>query len=118
MCHSKIEWEKFEAIAKSKKLSHKEEAMLLEEIRKGNELAIYKLVESWESVILSVAEKYINESVTIHEMMDAGRKALIELAKKEIWNTKREQFSRFGAWCVQQRILALIAVEGKNNNLD
>ena len=104
----------YEKQADGKKIDTSLEVTLLDEIRRGNRDAIFKLVDSWEWVIIRVIENEVkkqanNPSVSIEKMFNAGRVALITLAERELGSTSREIFSRFGVWCVQQAIIKELA---------
>lgn len=105
------EFENLIAVAKTKQLSNIEETELLNKIRSGNREPIERLVDSWETVILSVA-KQIQTEIPVEELIAAGKKELTKLAVQEINSQVRESFFRFGAWCVRQAMLKKIKSAG------
>ncbi len=86
-------------------IEQSEQEFVLEEVRKGNAELIPRLIDSCEVMILSVARGHWNHGLSVNEMLDIGRRALTELAKREMHSHRRESFFRFGAWVIRQNIL-------------
>ncbi len=112
------EFENLNAIGKTKLLSGEEQTRLLNEIRSGNRKPIERLVNSWETIILSIAKPLGTEKVTFKEMLEAGKKELLKLAEHEINSKTSERFFRFGAWCVRQAILKKIKSEAETEQVN
>jgi hypothetical protein len=111
---------KYEKQAESKRIDVSLQLKLMEEIRKGDREAIFKLVDSWEFVIVSVIEQQIRSSpkpsISIEKMFSIGKQGLIRLAEWELGkaltmpatilgSTSRAAFFRFGAWHIKLSIL-------------
>ncbi|HET7116708.1 MAG TPA: hypothetical protein VFI29_09465 [Hanamia sp.] len=105
------------AIAKAKALSDEELKKLLDEIRSGNEEAIEKLADSYETIILKVAQQ-IQTEMEIDEIIELGKKSLMKLAENELGSTSRERFFRFSAWYIKQAILRSIFRSGHSTLKD
>lgn len=98
------EFQKLMVVAKPKKLSNEEINRLLEQIRNGNAEPIERLVDSFETMIVSIAQQ-IPAETPLEELIIVGKNELRKLAEQEINSKVRERFLRFGAWCVRQRMV-------------
>lgn len=98
-------WKKRMAEAQGKQLSAGEEAALLKKIRNGDRALIDKLVDSQETVILSVIKPFLYKgSSDIEEMLETGKIAWRKLAEGEVGSAGKERFFRFGVWVVRQAV--------------
>ena len=102
-----MEIEKLIKIARAKQPSNVEQRELLVKIRSGESELIGKLVDSWEVLILSVAQQIPTE-IPIEELIAVGRKELTKLANQEVNSPASERFFRFGVWCVKQGMLGKV----------
>ena len=82
-----------------------EETILLKKLQQGDESVIERLIEFSEPVILGTAKQFANKGLTLDELYEIGKQALIKCAKTEIGNTGRERFFRLGGWWVRQSLL-------------
>jgi len=89
-----------------------EEVRLAQEIRKGKESALNKLVRSNLRFVVSVAKKYQNQGVPLPDLINEGNLGLIRAAHK-FDETKGIKFISYAVWWIRQAILQALAEQSR-----
>jgi RNA polymerase primary sigma factor len=93
-------------------ISRDEEVRLAQNIRKGDQECLDKLVRSNLRFVVSVAKKYQNQGVSLSDLINEGNLGLIRAAHK-FDETKGIKFISYAVWWIRQAILAAIARHGR-----
>ena len=88
-------------------IDREEEVRLAQEIRKGIEEALNKLVRSNLRFVVSVAKKYQNQGVPLSDLINEGNLGLIRAAHK-FDETKGIKFISYAVWWIRQNIQAAL----------
>jgi RNA polymerase primary sigma factor len=89
-------------------LDRGEESELAIRIRKGDCGALEKLVRSNLRFVVSVAKKYVNQGVSLLDLINEGNLGLIRAAYK-FDETKGTKFISYAVWWIRQAILQTLA---------
>ena len=72
---------------------------LLDKVKAGDESAVPLLVDSWEKMAVSIANRYQNQGLSMEQMIQLGKQGLTKAAQRDLGSSrKRSEFVRFGAW--------------------
>ncbi|HXT13977.1 MAG TPA: RNA polymerase sigma factor RpoD/SigA, partial [Gemmatimonadaceae bacterium] len=93
-------------------ISRDEEVRLAQEIRKGDQEALDKLVRSNLRFVVSVAKKYQNQGVSLSDLINEGNLGLIRAAHK-FDETKGIKFISYAVWWIRQAILQALAEQSR-----
>ena len=93
-------------------LDRKEEMRLAQEIRRGEEEALDKLVRSNLRFVVTVSKKYQNQGVPLSDLINEGNLGLIKAARK-FDETKGTKFISYAVWWIRQAILQALAEQGR-----
>jgi RNA polymerase primary sigma factor len=84
-------------------LSRDEEISLVEKIQEGDERSKDLFILHNLRLVISIAKKYINKGISIHDLVQEGNLGLIRAAEKfEIG--KDIKFSTYATWWIKQKI--------------
>ena len=93
-------------------ISRDEEVRLAQNIRKGEQEALDKLVRSNLRFVVSVAKKYQNQGVSLSDLINEGNLGLIRAAHK-FDETKGIKFISYAVWWIRQAILQALAEQSR-----
>lgn len=93
-------------------LSPKEEAILSQRIKGGNQEALQKLVKANLRFVVSVAKQYQNQGMPLLDLINEGNIGLIEAAKR-FDGTKGYKFISYAVWWIRQAILKALAEQSR-----
>ena len=93
-------------------INRDEEVRLAQEIRKGNQECLDKLVRSNLRFVVSVAKKYQNQGVSLSDLINEGNLGLIRAAHK-FDETKGIKFISYAVWWIRQAILQALAEQSR-----
>ncbi|MDR2042165.1 MAG: RNA polymerase sigma factor RpoD/SigA [Tannerella sp.] len=95
-------------IGKVSLLTTNEEVELAEEIKRGNQMALDKLVRSNLRFVVSVAKQYQNQGLSLADLISEGNIGLIKAAEK-FDETRGFKFISYAVWWIRQSILQALA---------
>src|SRR5262247_4928247 len=99
-------------ISRFPQLTPDEEKELGARVKKGDEDAFRKLIESNLRFVVAMAKKYARSGYPMHELINEGNMGLIEAASR--FDPERGvRFITYASWWVRQAILAAIAHHGQ-----
>jgi RNA polymerase primary sigma factor len=99
-------------IAKFKPLKREEEHDLIIRVKKGDELAMKKLVEANLRFVVSVASNYRNQGMPLSDLVNEGNIGLIRAAKR-FDETKGYKFISYAVWWIRQAILQAMSEQSR-----
>jgi RNA polymerase primary sigma factor len=99
-------------ISKNKTLCMAEEADLAVKIRKGDKLALEKLVSANLRFVVSVARTYQNQGAPLSDLINEGNLGLIRAATR-FDETKKFKFISYAVWWIRQGILQALAEQSR-----
>lgn len=90
-------------IRRIKLLTRDEEILLVQKIKEGDEQAKDLFILHNLRLVISIAKKYINKGISIHDLVQEGNLGLIRAAEKfEL--EKDIKFSTYATWWIKQKI--------------
>ena len=94
------------------RLGYVDENVLVRSIKEGDEERLNRLVEDNMTFVTKVAKRFQQKEITLTELVEAGRKGLVEAAKRY---EERDgyRFTSYAAWWVRQNIMLTIAYKKK-----
>ena len=99
-------------IAKFKPLKRQEEHDLIIKVKKGDDLAMKKLVEANLRFVVSVATNYRNQGMPLSDLVNEGNIGLIRSAKR-FDETKGFKFISYAVWWIRQAILQAMSEQSR-----
>jgi RNA polymerase primary sigma factor len=93
-------------------LDRSEEAELAVRIRNGDQNALEKLTRSNLRFVVSVAKKYMNQGVSLLDLINEGNLGLLRAAYK-FDETKGTKFISYAVWWIRQAILQTLAEQSR-----
>jgi RNA polymerase primary sigma factor len=93
-------------------LERSEEADLAVRIRQGDQQALEKLARSNLRFVVSVAKKYMNQGVSLLDLINEGNLGLLRAAYK-FDETKGTKFISYAVWWIRQAILQTLAEQSR-----
>ncbi len=98
----------FQDISKYSLISSEEEVSLAQRIRKGDEIALEKLVVANLRFVVSVAKQYQNQGLSFSDLINQGNLGLVKAAKK-FDETRGFKFISYAVWWIRQSIMEAIS---------
>ena len=93
-------------------ISHEEEIHLAKMIRQGDVEAMRKLTRSNLRFVVSVAKQYVNQGLSLEDLINEGNLGLIRAAKK-FDETRGYKFISYAVWWIRQAILQALAEQSR-----
>lgn len=99
-------------IGRKNLIDAKEEEILAQKIRAGDDAALTKLVEANLRFVVSVSKQYQNQGLTLPDLINEGNLGLIKAAKR-FDETKGFKFISYAVWWIRQSILQALAEQSR-----
>ena len=99
-------------IGKEELISIEEEVELAAKIRKGDQKALERLTKANLRFVVSVAQQYQNQGLSLSDLINEGNLGLIKAAEK-FDETRGFKFISYAVWWIRQSILQAIAEQSR-----
>jgi RNA polymerase primary sigma factor len=99
-------------ISRFKPLKREEEHDLIIRVKKGDKVAMKKLIESNLRFVVSVASNYRNQGMPLSDLVNEGNIGLIRAAKR-FDETKGYKFISYAVWWIRQAILQSMSEQSR-----
>ncbi len=99
-------------IGREELLTVDEEVELSQRIRKGDRMALDRLVKSNLRFVVSVAKQYQNQGLALPDLINEGNVGLIKAAEK-FDETRGFKFISYAVWWIRQTILQALAEQSR-----
>lgn len=99
-------------ISKYKPVKAEEEARLAKRIHQNDSEALDKLVKANLRFVVSVARNYMNQGMSLTDLINEGNMGLIKAAKR-FDETKNFKFISYAVWWIRQSILQALAEQSR-----
>lgn len=99
-------------ISKFELLSPEEEVDLAKRIKKGDKVALERLIKSNLRFVVSVAKQYQNQGLSLPDLINEGNLGLIKAAER-FDETKGFKFISYAVWWIRQTILQSLAEQAR-----
>jgi len=99
-------------IGKEALLTAEEEVDLARRIKKGDEVALNKLIKGNLRFVVSVSKQYQNQGLTLPDLINEGNLGLIKAAQR-FDETRGFKFISYAVWWIRQSILQSLAEQSR-----
>ena len=99
-------------IGKEELISVEEEVELAQRIKKGDKEALEKLTKANLRFVVSVAQQYQNQGLSLPDLINEGNLGLIKAAEK-FDETRGFKFISYAVWWIRQSILQALAEQSR-----
>lgn len=99
-------------IGKVELISADEEVELARRIRKGDQIALNKLIKANLRFVVSVSKQYQNQGLTLPDLINEGNLGLIKAAQR-FDETRGFKFISYAVWWIRQSILQALAEQAR-----
>ena len=99
-------------IGKMSLVTADEEVVLARRIKKGDTLALNKLVHANLRFVVSVAKQYQNQGLSLPDLINEGNLGLIKAAQR-FDETKGFKFISYAVWWIRQAVLQALAEQAR-----
>lgn len=102
-------------ISREPRLSAEEEIELSEKIHKGDRVALEKLVKANLRFVVTVANQYKDQGVSLPDLINEGNMGLLRAAER-FDGTRGFKFISYAVWWIREGILRVLAAEQRHNS--
>jgi RNA polymerase primary sigma factor len=99
-------------ISREEMINAEQEVELAKRIKKGDQLALDKLVRANLRFVVSVSKQYQNQGLTLPDLINEGNLGLIKAAQR-FDETRGFKFISYAVWWIRQSILQAIAEQSR-----
>ena len=99
-------------IGKTDLITADEETLLAQRIKKGDQIALERLVKANLRFVVSVAKQYHNSSLSLGDLINEGNLGLIKAASR-FDETRGFKFISYAVWWIRQSISQAIAEQSR-----
>jgi RNA polymerase sigma factor (sigma-70 family) len=97
-------------------LSREQEVELAEKIRRGDEAAKQRLIESNLRLVVQVARRYINRGLPLPDLIEAGNIGLLRAVEK-FEPARGTRFATYATWWIRQAVARALANQARTIRL-
>jgi RNA polymerase primary sigma factor len=99
-------------IGREQLISPEDEVELARRIRKGDRIALEKMIKANLRFVVSVSKQYQNQGLTLSDLINEGNLGLIKAAQR-FDETKGFKFISYAVWWIRQSILQALAEQSR-----